>query len=89
MLVYRAGVAQGPSGLRKFHLFGRCCCLSTEKQAGLQDTEDKNKGDVQGRLSGVGGNRSRDEFSPGSSDLGEDKGLTTPVEGGRFLQWRR
>lgn len=55
MLVYRAGVAQGPSGLRKFHLFGRCCCLSTEKQAGLQDTEDKNKGGVQGRLSGVGG----------------------------------
>lgn len=89
MLVYRAGVAQGPSGLRKFHLFGCCCCLSTERQAGLQGTEDKNKGGVQGRLSGVWGDRSGDEFSPGSSDLGEDKGLTTPMEGGRFLQWRR
>lgn len=89
MLVYRAGVAHGPSGLRKFHLFGCCCCLSTERQAGLQDTEDRSKGDVQGRQSGVGGDESGDEFSPGSCDLGEDKGLTTPVEGGRFLQWRR
>lgn len=89
MLVYRAGVAQGPSGLRKFHLFGCCYCLSTERQPGLQDTEDKSKRGVQGRQSGVWGDRSGDEFSPGSGNLGEDKGLTAPVEGGRFFQWRR
>ena len=38
------------------------------------------------RQSVVGVDESGDEFSPGSGDLGENNDLTTPVEGGKFLQ---
>lgn len=85
VFVYRASVARGPSGHRKFHLLGPRCCLSTGRQAGRQATEDGSIGSCMGQAGQGEEDRRGDGGSPGRGELGEDKGVTAHLEGD-FLQ---